>query len=482
MDLRRKMFDRLMKYPIKYFQENSLGYILSRQIDDIEDTEGAFLYNILSFILYLLEVLVFLFFMFKINSILTIVCIFIIIGNISLNFMFPIKQMYKKHNEKKATILMELQDCVAGIRVIKSMHAQEYESNKFGNILNNYYKIRRKRDVMDIDRRNLSAVIKGFSNPLIIILGGFFIVKNYMTIGSVMAFTIYFSKLDSLLNPLINFIPLFKVAEIAIERISQNLLSQVESDNADSELKIQDGGIEFKNIQLSYGTNRKILDNISFKIKPGSKVAFVGPSGGGKSSIVSLLLRFFNYESGDILIDNTSVMDYSLKEVRNSIGIVQQENFLFNRTLKENIVFNKAYKIEDINEALESTFSNVIVNNFSLGIDTPITDRGNNLSCGEKQRLCITREILKKPKILILDEATSALDTISEEIVQKSIDNIADDKTIIIIAHRLSTIKKVDCIYVVDEGKIVEAGKHDELMKNKGVYYSLINSQDNKSL
>jgi len=482
LNLRKELFSRLLRYPIEYFQKKSIGYILSRQTDDIEDLEGAFLYNILNFAVCFLEAIGLLFFMFKSNWLLAVICLIIIIANISLNFMFPIKQKYKKHNEQRALTLKELQDSISGIKIIKSMYAYEYESARFNKTLNKYYELRKSRDVMDIDRRNLSSFIRGFSNPLIIIIGVLLILRGFMTVGSVMSFTIYYSKLDGLMSPLINFNPLLKVAEAAMERVNENLSHEEEEDMLSSKNRILNGEIEFKNVQLNYDSKRKILDDVNFKIKSGSKVAFVGPSGSGKSSVISLLLRFYKYSKGKILIDGIDINKYSLKELRNSIGIVYQESFLFNRTLKENLIHNKKYTLDEINTALKDTFSDTIINNLDFGIDTIMSDRGDNLSGGEKQRLCITREILKKPKILILDEATSSLDTISEEIVQKAIDNIADDKTIIIIAHRLSTIKNADYIYVINKGEIVENGRHSELMKEKGMYYSLVNKQNSRNM
>lgn len=475
-NLRKTLFEKLLKYPLEYFHKNSNGYILSRQIDDIEATEGLLLYNIITFILSVLELIILLVFMFNISFILTIIGIYILIFNISINFIFPIKKRYKEHNHEKANVLEKIQDSISGIKVIKSMNAELYEGDRFNKILKNYYKARTTRDIMDINRRSLESFLKGISYPLIIIIGGILVYNKVITVGSILAFTIYFSKLDGLLSPLISFIPLFKIGEAAMDRIYENLRLEIERTNCHKELKIKSGKVEFKNVKLNYGSSIDALKGVNIRIESGSKVAIVGPSGSGKSSIANLLLKFYNTKSGEILLDGKNIDNYTIEEIRNTIGLIQQESFLFNRTLKENLIYNKKITIEELDETINTTYSRNIISNLQLGLSTTIKDRGNTLSGGEKQRLCITREILKKPKIFILDEATSALDTIAEEFIQKAIDNISKDKTLIIITHKLSTIKNVDHIIVMDKGLVVECGNHSELINKKGLYYSMLNN------
>lgn len=475
-NLRKTLFEKLLKYPLEYFHKNSNGYILSRQIDDIEATEGLLLYNIITFILSVLELIILLVFMFNISFILTIIGISILIFNISINFIFPIKKRYKEHNHEKANVLEKIQDSISGIKVIKSMNAELYEVDRFNKVLKNYYKARTTRDIMDINRRSLESFLKGISYPLTIIIGGILVYNKVLTVGSILAFTIYFSKLDGLLSPLISFIPLFKIGEAAMDRIYENLRLEIERTSCHKELKIKSGKVEFKNVKLNYGSSIDALKGVNIRIESGSKVAIVGPSGSGKSSIANLLLKFYNTKSGEILLDGKNIDNYTIEEIRNTIGLIQQESFLFNRTLKENLIYNKKISLEELDETINTTYSRNIISNLQLGLSTTIKDRGNTLSGGEKQRLCITREILKKPKIFILDEATSALDTIAEEFIQKAIDNISKDKTLIIITHKLSTIKNVDHIIVMDKGLVVEYGKHSELINKKGLYYSMLNN------
>ncbi len=244
---------------------------------------------------------------------------------------------------------------------------------------------------------------------------------------------------------------------------------------------LRNGAIEFRNINFSYDGKQNVLKNINFKIKKGQTIAFVGPSGSGKSSLVQLLLRFYTPNSGDIFIDGKNIAEYKLEDLRKSIGFVSQEPFLFNRSLYDNIVYNfdkTSFIDTKVKNALADTYIESVIDKIPEGINTIVGDRGSIFSGGEKQRICIACEIIKNPNILILDEATSSLDSISEEIVQSAINNVSKGRTSIVIAHKLSTIKNADCIYVIQDGCIVEYGKHDELIKQKGLYYSLYNKQN----
>ena len=241
------------------------------------------------------------------------------------------------------------------------------------------------------------------------------------------------------------------------------------------------GGIEFKNVTYSYDGGKEVLDNISFKIAPGETFALVGPSGGGKTTVCHLIPRFYNINQGEILIDGNDVADVTMESLRDKIGIVQQDIYLFNASVKENILYGRptATDEEVINAAKRANIHDYILT-LPEGYDTVIGERGVRLSGGQKQRLSIARVFLKDPPILILDEATSALDNVTETLIQKSLDDLSEGRTTIVVAHRLSTIKNADEIAVVSDGKIVEQGTHDELVKKGGEYYKLYATQKNK--
>lgn len=484
--LRIKLFEKIIKLPISYFKEHSVGYIMSRQIDDIDDLDGMLLNNIVSGVLSLIEFIVIFIIMMNINTILAIISLVIMFGNVVLNFIFPLKKLYKVHSDARANVSKNLQDCLSGINLVKASDAYNFETNRFGTILKSYYSARKNRDFIDIIRKGLVRFLEGVSIPLIVVIGGLFVYRGIFTTGSILAYIIYFQKLTDVFVNATNFIPLLKIAEASADRICEILDLGIDV-NIDSE-KVNDislqkaCSIEFKNVYFSYDNNKNTLNNISFKINPGEKVAFVGKSGSGKTSIVNLLLGYFTPSNGQILINDIDIKKYNLSNVLNAIGVVSQDLFLFNRTVLENIIYNtdkNKISEEKLKAVLDRTLVSEIIKKMPNGMNTLIGDKGNTISGGEKQRLCIAREILKEPMILVLDEATSALDSISEELVQTAINNVSNEKTVIMIAHKLSSIKNSDKIYVIDNGRIVEKGTHDELLKKEGEYYSLYKKQIN---
>ncbi|MBS1456748.1 MAG: ATP-binding cassette domain-containing protein, partial [Clostridia bacterium] len=281
---------------------------------------------------------------------------------------------------------------------------------------------------------------------------------------------------------LINFTEQFQNGVSGFERFIEIMDEPIEEDKKDAyPLENVKGGIEFKNVTYSYDGGKEVLDNISFKIAPGETFALVGPSGGGKTTVCHLIPRFYNINQGEILIDGNDVADVTMESLRDKIGIVQQDIYLFNASVKENILYGRptATDEEVINAAKRANIHDYILT-LPEGYDTVIGERGVRLSGGQKQRLSIARVFLKDPPILILDEATSALDNVTETLIQKSLDDLSEGRTTIVVAHRLSTIKNADEIAVVSDGKIVEQGTHDELVKKGGEYYKLYAAQKNK--
>lgn len=471
------IYKHILKLPISYFKEKSIGYIMSRQLDDVAGLEGLMLNNIINGMLAIIEIILILIIMVKISIILTVISILIMGMDIFINFSFSLKQLYKNFNEAKANLNKELQDTLSGIKLVKTSNAIQYEEKRYKNILNNYYTKKNIRDNINIIRGSVTNFINELSIPLIIIIGSIFVYQNFMSMGELMAFILYFQKSNNIFGSAVSMIPLFKISQASAERIFE--LFEIQTEKCDllynSKKVTINKYIEFKNICFSYGENN-ILNNVNLKISSKKITAIVGLSGSGKSTIIDLLLRFCLENSGQILIDGKNINEYEINTIRNSIAYLSQESILFNRTLVENLVYNLQDKnIDDnlINEALNKAFAIPIINNMPDKLNTIIGDKGNTISGGEKQRICIAREILKNVDIFIFDEATSALDSISEDIIQSSINGLSKTKTIIIIAHRLSTIRNADVIYALDRGTIAEFGTHETLLKKKGVYYSL---------
>ena len=327
-----------------------------------------------------------------------------------------------------------------------------------------------------------NSFVSDVFNVIILIAGGIFLYFQSIDVADYTAFMVSISLLITPFMTLINFTEQFQNGVSGFERFIEIMDEPIEEDKKDAyPLENVKGGIEFKNVTYSYDGGKEVLDNISFKIAPGETFALVGPSGGGKTTVCHLIPRFYNINQGEILIDGNDVADVTMESLRDKIGIVQQDIYLFNASVKENILYGRptATDEEVINAAKRANIHDYILT-LPEGYDTVIGERGVRLSGGQKQRLSIARVFLKDPPILILDEATSALDNVTETLIQKSLDDLSEGRTTIVVAHRLSTIKNADEIAVVSDGKIVEQGTHDELVKKGGEYYKLYAAQKNK--
>ena len=327
-----------------------------------------------------------------------------------------------------------------------------------------------------------NSFVSDVFNVIILIAGGIFLYFQSIDVADYTAFMVSIGLLITPFMTLINFTEQFQNGVSGFERFVEIMDEPIEEDKKDAyPLENVKGGIEFKNVTYSYGGGKEVLDNISFKIAPGETFALVGPSGGGKTTVCHLIPRFYNINQGEILIDGNNVADVTMESLRDKIGIVQQDIYLFNASVKENILYGRptATDEEVINAAKRANIHDYILT-LPEGYDTVIGERGVRLSGGQKQRLSIARVFLKDPPILILDEATSALDNVTETLIQKALDDLSEGRTTIVVAHRLSTIKNADEIAVVSDGKIVEQGTHDELVKKGGEYYKLYAAQKNK--
>lgn len=478
-DIEKYLFDHFLKLPISYFQNNSIGYIVSRQLDDAFSIDGIMIYNIIEGFFSIVQVIVIFIIMFNTNVLLGALSLILTIGDVVINFCFPLKELYKKLNEEVAILRKELSDTFLGIKLIKMSNKFRYEIQRFSGFLKGYFNALLRRENVNIIRRLVSSLLKELSNPIIIIIGGFLIYYNKMSVGTLTLFIIYFGKLSVAFYPATNLIPLFKISKAYAERIYEIISMDIEENCATNDKLEFKNLVEFKNVSFSYDGNTNVLNNINIKINKNQFVAFVGKSGSGKSSILNLILKIFLPSSGNIYIDGQDIKEINTSTLRNSISYVDQSAFLFNRSLYENLNYSSTDKVteEFFTKTLNETSLTPIISKMPNGIDTLITEDGNNLSGGEKQRICIAREMLKNCNILILDEYTSALDSITESKIQNTLNSISKDKTVIMVAHKLPIIKNADNIFVLNEGNIVESGNHEELMNKKGLYFSLYNQQ-----
>ena len=400
----------------------------------------------------------------------------------------------KRRDFRKATLNVKRQigeinsgveDTLLGISVVKSFANEEIEKDKFKTNNDKFVDIKKDRYFDMAGFFMINEAFAGFMYAILIFVGGMFVVNDYISPGDLVAFTMYLNMLIATIERLINFTDVYQAGSTGIERFVEvmDLKNNIYDHDSAEELEDVRGEIEFKNVYFKYPETSEnepyVLEDINFSVDVGENIALVGPSGAGKTTISKLIPRFYDIEKGSITLDGNDIRDLTLESLRDNIGIVQQDVYLFGGTVKENIRYGKDDATdEEIERAAELAGATEFIKDLPYGYDTHIGERGVKLSGGQKQRISISRVFLKNPPILILDEATSALDNKSEAIVQKSLELLSKGRTTITIAHRLSTIKNADEILVLTYDGIVERGSHKDLLDKKGIYYNLYNSSN----
>lgn len=474
--IRKDTFNHLEKLPVSYFDKNDKGNIMSiltNDIDKINECLQEVITTIISSVITLIGVT---FIMFYMNITLSI----IVVLSVPLFFIIVMK-MSKKMNEyfnKLQETLGELtsdsEEIVSSIKTIKSLEKQQYFINKFDKTNKKYRDISIKSSVYSYLILPINLIINNLSNILIIGVGAILVLKNNTTIGEIVAFLSYASMFRSPINDISSLIGTLGEAMAGLKRIDNILEEKIES-NGKIKLDIK-GNIEFKNVYFKYD-KKDILKNISFKINSGEKLAIVGETGSGKTTMISLIEKFYDIHKGNILIDNININDIDKKIIRDNIGLVLQDTYLFKGTIMENIKYGSTIDDKKVIKICEDVGASKFIEKLPNGYYTEIENDANNLSTGEKQLLSIVRCIIKDPKIIILDEATSGVDIKTEKDIYNGIQKLLKNKTSIVIAHRLSTIKNSDKILVIDNGKIKEIGNHNELINKKGTYFNMYMKQ-----
>ncbi len=485
MNLHKRIFSHILNLNMTTYHRYGSGYLLSRQNDDIENIDGILLYNILEGISSVVLLVIIFVLMLKINLLLGGMCVLLVFLSYWINFAFPLKKLYKEQNEAKANYSSDIYDSVLGLKQIKLSDKVSYEESRQSRLLENYFKKRNNRDQIDVVRRSLNSFFDNLHYPVIIIIGLILISNSIMSVSEVIVFILFFQKINGAITYATNFIPLMRIGYASAERLLELLNLEVERKDLTSgvvnKLAVSDK-IKFENVSFRYEDD-KVFERLNLKLYPRKINAVVGASGSGKSTLVNLLLGFIGDYKGSISIDGINLRSYSDDVLRRSIAVVTQDNFLFNRSVLENIIYssNEADETNYDRDRLEKVMKRTSIYNkiesLQHGLDERVGQLGSTLSGGEKQKICIARELYKDSNILIFDEATSALDSISEEFIKKLILNLSSDKTILTIAHRLSSVIYADVINVLYGGKIVESGSHEELLKAKGYYYDLYCNQ-----
>ena len=483
--LRNEISEKINKLPLKYFDKNSYGDVLSRvtnDVDTIAQTLNQSLGNLVSSITLFLGALIM---MFVTDVTMAFTAIGAsIIGFIIMGIILKNSQKYFNEQQKQLGELNgHIEEVYGGHNIVKVYNAMDLEEKKFDEINEKLYKSNRKSQFLSGLMPPIMSFIGNFGYVAVCVVGALLVIDNKISFGVIVAFMIYIRLFTNPLTQIAQAMTSLQSTSAASYRVFTFLEEEEMSEEKDMKvLKKEDakGNIEFKNIEFGYDEDKTIIKNFSLKAKAGNKIAIVGPTGAGKTTMVNLLMKFYDIKKGDILIDGISIHDLTRKNVHDLFTMVLQDTWVFNGTITENIKYNnKNIKDEKVKEVCKVVGLNHYIKSLSKGYDT-VLNEVESLSGGQKQLLTIARAMLEDKPFLILDEATSSVDTRTEELVQNAMDKLTHGKTSFIIAHRLSTIKNADIILVMKEGSIIEQGNHEELLKKKGFYAELYNSQFEK--
>ena len=480
--LRSQVQRKLLSLPINFFDNNKTGALVSRVMNDVEGVRNLVGTGLVQLIGGSITAIISLIILIKINALMTVfvlvpVGIFAIIAMKAFVYIRPI---FKNRGVINAEVTGRLTEILSGVRVIKGFNAEEQENKSFQKGAEKLYLNVKKSLTATALITSSSTLLLGLASAGIMGIGGYFMMDNTMTFGDFISFTLFLGFMIAPIVQMSNIGSQLTEAMAGLDR-TQELMEMTIEDNPEvrtnylNEIK---GDIVFNNVSFSYEENKEVLHNISFEAPSGSVTALVGSSGSGKSTIASLAATFLNPTKGAVTLDGIDLSEVNLSSFRSHLGVVLQDDFLYAGTIRENILFPRPNASEEeLISAVKGAYVNEFTDKFVDGLDTVIGERGIKLSGGQKQRISIARALLADPKIIILDEATSNLDTESETFIQKSLNTLMKDRTTLVIAHRLSTIQQANQILVIEEGKIVEEGKHDELIAKKGRYFDLYTYQ-----
>ena len=481
--LRAKVQKKLLKLPISFFDNNKSGALVSRVMTDVDGVRNLVGTGFVQLIGGMITSVITLILLININAMMT---LFVLVpvgvfAFVALKAFGYIRPIFRNRGKINAEVTGRLTETLNGIRVIKGFNAEKQENAEFEKGVGRLYQNVKKSLTATALMTSSSTLLIGLASAGIMGIGGYYMMDgNGMTAGQFIQFTVL---LGFMLAPLVqmgNIGSQLTDALAGLDR-TQELMEMEEEDNpAVRIVKVDDvkGDIVFDNVSFSYEESKEVLHNISFEALSGSVTALVGSSGSGKSTIAGLAATFLNPVEGKVTLDGTDLATVNLSSFRSKLGVVLQDDFLYEGTIRENILFPRPDATEDqLLEAVKGAYVDEFADRFEEGLDTVIGERGVKLSGGQRQRISIARALLADPRVIILDEATSNLDTESESFIQKSLGILMKDRTTFVIAHRLSTIQQADQILVIEEGEIVERGKHDELLEKKGRYYDLYTYQ-----
>ena len=480
--LRARVQQKLLKLPVSFFDNNKSGALVSRVMTDVEGVRNLVGTGLVQLIGGSITAIISLVILIRINAQMTLFVLVpvLIFALIALKAFGYIRPIFRARGKINAEVTGRLTETLNGIRVIKGFNAETQEQHVFEKGVDELFQNVKKSLTATAFMTSSSTFLLGLASAGIMGMGGYFIMKNTMTYGEFVSFTLFLGFMIAPIVQMSNIGSQLTEAFAGLDRTQELMAIPEENDLETRTLALAkiEGNVSFKNISFSYDDKTEVLHDISFEAPKGSVTALVGSSGSGKSTIAGLATAFLNPTSGQVLIDGVDLSKVDLRSFRSQLGVVLQDDFLYEGTIRENILFPRPDATEkELLAAVEGAYVNEFTDRFDDGLDTLIGERGVKLSGGQRQRISIARALLARPKIVILDEATSNLDTQSEAFIQKSLSVLMQDRTTFVIAHRLSTIQKAHQILVVEEGDIVERGKHEELIAAEGRYYELYTYQ-----
>ncbi len=480
-DLRTRIYKHINHLPVSYVDSHEYGDIISRTLNDVDRLSDGLLLGFSQLFTGIVTILGTIFFMLKTSVIVAIVVI--ILTPLSLLVAgFITKKTYnlfKIQSEKRSDMTSLINEMIGNEKTVQALFYEDRAQVRFEEVNDSLADSEFKATFFSSLTNPSTRLINNFVYAGVAIVGAIIVISGGITVGQLTCLLAYATQFAKPFNEISGVMTEFSAALASVSKVFDLLEEKPESDDTDLEELVDiNGEITLKDISFSYDKSKKLIEHLNLNVKPGQKVAIVGPTGSGKSTLINLLMRFYDVDKGSILIDNQDIYEATRKSVRHEYGMVLQETWLKSGTVRENIAYGYPDATdEEIEAAARLTHADRFINKLPEGYDTVLSEAGGSLSAGQKQLLCITRVMLKLPPMLILDEATSSIDTRTEQRVQRSFDRMMRGRTSFVVAHRLSTIREADIILVMNDGDVIEQGSHSELIRRRGFYYNLYNSQ-----
>ena len=479
-DLRERIMDKILYLPMEKIGENKRGDILSRMTNDIDSLQHGISQSFIQLTTAVITLVGVFIMMLSINVIMALATIVLVpIAFLVIKFITKHSQSYfLKQLEFKGSLNGQIEETFTGHDIIRAFNQEEISMEKFEKDNNSWFNNEWKSQFFSSLNGPLMNFISNFTYVVIAVLGAVFVLQKAIAVGDILAFFQYSQSFTRPIQQITRVMNQIQTAMAASERIFEFLDLDDEENPSTRKLDTINDNITFEDVSFGYSPNEKIIKNLTFEVKKGQKIAIIGETGAGKTTIVKLLMRFYDIDSGSIKIDGVDIDEYDKHSLRSHVGMVLQDSWLFSDTIKSNIRYgNLEVSDDEIVDASKQVYIDNFIRQLPDGYETTLNEDSDNISHGQKQLLTIARTILSSKEILILDEATSSVDTRTEKLIQKAIDKLMENKTSFIIAHRLSTIRNADKIIVIENGEIIEQGTHEELLDLKGYYYNTLNSQ-----